>query len=71
MANQLLKDHKALEKEGKGSVDYATSSINILVLIWSDKKVVTILSNNTGIEPMQQFQQWCKNSKQSQSTVHK
>ena len=56
-----LMTNKDLEKSGRGSLDYRVdNNSGIIVTKWVDNKVVQLVSNYTGIEPMGSVSCWNK-----------
>lgn len=55
-----LKSEKDLRREGRGSVDFRTTTEGILVAKWFDNKEVHIASNHYSVHPMTQVFRWDK-----------
>jgi len=50
----------------RGTCDYVTSDDGILAVRWKDNKIVTLLSTDTGMEPMSSVQQYCSDTKRKE-----
>lgn len=61
--NCPLKGEKELRREGRGTMDYRTSSEGILVLKWFDNKEVCIGSNHYSANPVSTVRRWDKKDK--------
>lgn len=62
----VMKDQKALEKEGRGAVDYRVSQvdgINLCTVRWLDNKVVNCLSTIHSHEPIDPVKRWSSSEK--------
>ena len=50
----------------RGTVEYCSSDDGILALKWKDNKVVTMLTNDLGVEPMSTVKRYSKKTKQKE-----
>ncbi len=59
-----LKSEKKLRGEGRGSLDFRTSSDGLLVVKWFDSKEITaVASNHYSVAPVSQVKRWDKRKK--------
>ena len=64
MKGCILKSDKELAKEGRGAFNYQVErNNNIIAIKWMDTKPVTVLSNFTGVTPLDNVQRWSKQEK--------
>ena len=60
LKSKLLSE-KDLNKSGRGSYDYRVeSNTNIICLRWLDTKAVTLMSNYSGVDPLDTARRWDK-----------
>ena len=57
-----LKEKKDMEKMQRGTTDFCSTD-GILALKWKDNKIVTILSSDVGVGPMDEVKRFCRNAK--------
>ena len=63
LKSKLLSE-KDLNKSGRGSYDYRVeSNTNIICLRWLDTKAVTLMSNYSGVDPLDTARRWDKSKR--------
>ena len=60
-------DDMGKKKVKKGELDYCSSDDGIVALKWKDNKVVTVISNDKGVEPMGKVERYCKETKKRET----
>ena len=59
-----IKSVKAMQKESKGAIDVAfDSNTKISVVRWNDNSVVTLVSNQVAVAPLQSARRWSASEK--------